>query len=216
MKKEGDGFGTNIRDGPLGRVVPHQPRPGTVRSHRGNVDHDAASPFLAALLPDLLREGVAAEEDALDVDGHDLVKLLLRDLVGALPTVSSVLHPFMQHANTSIIGSTHLVHVARPRIVDQHVHPPPQLHGLTHRPSPVLRPRHVRAAEGHGLRRRGQRLARPGVDVADEDFGALADVVLGYALAETGGAAFVFLGLHVSGIELKGEGFVGEGSGEYR
>lgn len=50
-------------------------------TNRGNVDHGA----LCALFLDLCCEGITAEENALDVDAHNLVEFLFRDQIGALP-----------------------------------------------------------------------------------------------------------------------------------
>jgi hypothetical protein len=49
-------------------------------AYGGDVDHGA----FCALLFDLGREGVAAEEDALDVDAHDLVEFFFGNQIGAL------------------------------------------------------------------------------------------------------------------------------------
>lgn len=49
-------------------------------AYGGDVDHGA----FCALLFDLSCEGVAAEEDALDVDAHYLVEFFLSDEIGAL------------------------------------------------------------------------------------------------------------------------------------
>lgn len=75
-------------------------------SHRSNVDHGAAT----SLLLDLRRESVASEIDALDVDGHDLVKLSLGNIIRALPDISPISTTKRTSANLIRISRSSVVH----------------------------------------------------------------------------------------------------------
>lgn len=99
---------THIRNRTFTGIVPDQSRPGPHGTNTRNVDDGATAPCFQGG-----HGGPDAQKDALDVDGHDLVVFLLRDLQRGF------------------------VLVARPGVVDEHVDPAELVNGRLHHLVPV-------------------------------------------------------------------------------
>lgn len=169
---------THVGYGSLAGVIPNQAGSWSHNPNAGDVD-DGTSLFL---LEQLGHNSRCAEEDTLDVDIHDHVELLLRDLQRRFVLVRSpcIVHEYIQ---TSVLGD-----------------------GAGHELVPVGSGGHVGLDKGDvGRVGACDALAALGVDVGDDDFGAFRCEPVCNPFAEARAATCVRIATCISRTSEQGE-----------